>query len=129
MVAGRADLSKTCVGLGRVARTQIFQIYTSARLYPARLYVAPEIIIFYSWYKVRRASGNGGKGGKGGKGPLTGGRKEQNERPGGTIGEPSRLLSCFVLNLQKEGPGRSSALSPIARFPQPSLSCLLSLAF
>ena len=34
---------------------QIFQVFTGFRLYMARLYVPPEVIVFFSAYKVRRS--------------------------------------------------------------------------
>jgi hypothetical protein len=35
---------------------QIFQVFAGVRLYPAGLYVPPEIIVFFSVYKVRRTA-------------------------------------------------------------------------
>ena len=32
---------------------QVFQVFTAIRLYPARLFVAPEVVVFFSVYKVR----------------------------------------------------------------------------
>ena len=41
----------------RAVARQIFQVFTSIRLYTVGLYVPPEVIVFFSVYKVRPAPG------------------------------------------------------------------------